>query len=163
MNVLDDAIRAHTFSAGARARLCVVERGSELFCASPSACGLHRPDALGEPTAPGARAECSSRAGGDSRIFRKRHGPPTDPIQPHAQAFHAFFPVLSRRMPRHLLPASMDVVKPYSSLARCVCFYVQFAVALSMSLIVRRCLCVPLCVLVCLSAPHCVSPQCRVC
>ena len=63
MNVLDDAMRAHTFTADARARLCVVERESELFCASPSACGLHMPDALGEPTAPEARAECSSRGG----------------------------------------------------------------------------------------------------
>ena len=101
--------------------------------------------------------------GGDPGILWKRHGPPTDPIQPHAQAFRAFLPVLSRRMPRHLLPASMDVVNPYSSLAPCVCFYVQFAVALSMSLIVRGCLCMPLCVLVGLSAAPCVSPQCRVC
>ena len=56
MNLFDDAIHAHTFSADARARVCVVERESELFCASPSASGLHMPDALREPTAPEARA-----------------------------------------------------------------------------------------------------------
>ena len=56
MNVLDDSVRARTFSADARARLCVVERESHFFCASPSECGLHMPDALGEPTAPEARA-----------------------------------------------------------------------------------------------------------
>ena len=64
MNVLDDSISVHTFSADARARSCVVERESELFCASPSACGLHMPDALGEPTAHVARAECSLRGEG---------------------------------------------------------------------------------------------------
>ena len=142
-----------TRSVRTRVRVCAWLSASQSF----SAPLLPRADCtcltLSGSLRPLRRGPSAHRGGADSGIFRKRHGPPTDPIQPHAQAFHAFLPVLSRRMPRHVLPAFMDVVNPYSSLAPCACFRVQFAVALSMSLLVRRCLCVPLCGSVCLSAP----------
>ena len=48
------------------------------------------PDALGEATAPEARAECSLRVWAALGFVGRDMPPPTDPIQPHAQAFHAF-------------------------------------------------------------------------